>query len=157
MEDSFLKYLHKEDVILNLRAKNKRNAVAILLDRLIDTGKVEKNDKKEVLKAIMRREEMGSTAIGGNIALPHARLNRIKDIVICIAISKDGIDFDSLDEEDVNIIVLLLSNQKKAGLHLKALAYLAKILRDKSFVQRLKEAKQESEVISFMIRQNEIQ
>jgi len=156
MTNGLLRYIDKEDIIINLKAKNKKSAVSTMLDCLVNTKRIAKNDKKAILKVIMQREDMGSTAIGGNIALPHARLDCIKDIVSCIAISKEGIDFDSLDEEPVYIIVLLLSNQKEAGLHLKTLAYLAKILRDKSFVRKLEAAKEKSEVISLIDRQSRI-
>ena len=114
-----------------------------------------KEDKKEISKAIFQREEMGSTAIGNHIAFPHARTNSVKDIIICVGISKEGIDFDSLDQEPVNIVALLLSNQKEAGLHLKMLAFLARMLRDKYLVQRLKSAKTEEEVIGLLDKQQQ--
>jgi len=156
MSNGFLEYMREEDVIINLKARNKKNAISIMLDCLVNTKRISKNDKKSILKVIMQREDMGSTAIGGNIALPHARLDCVKDIVSCIAISKEGIDFDSLDEEPVRIIVLLLSNQKEAGSHLKTLAYLAKMLRDKSFVRKLELAKEKGEVISLITMQSRI-
>ena len=153
MDDRFLRYLHEGNVILNLKARGKKNIISILLDYLIKIGKIGKDDKKNILKAIIQREEMGSTAIGGCIALPHVRLDSIKDIIICIAISPAGIDFNSLDDESVNVIVLLLSNQKKAGMHLKTLACLAKILKDKFFIQKLKESINKREVISLIKEQ----
>ncbi|OPX30760.1 MAG: hypothetical protein B1H08_00785 [Candidatus Omnitrophica bacterium 4484_171] len=148
--------MNEEDIIINLKARNKKNAISVMLNCLVNTKRIGKNDKRLILKVIMQREDMGSTAIGGNIALPHARLDCVKDIVSCIAISREGIDFDSLDEEPVHIIVLLLSNQKEAGLHLKTLAYLAKMLRDKSFVRKLEAAKEKSEVISLIARQSNV-
>jgi mannitol/fructose-specific phosphotransferase system IIA component (Ntr-type) len=99
---------------------------------------------------------MGSTAIGGYIALPHARVNSVKDVVISLAISAQGLEFDSLDQEPVNIIALLLSNQKEAGLHLKMLAFLARMLRDKYFVQQLKNAKDAQEVLNLVTRQQQL-
>ena len=98
---------------------------------------------------------MGSTAIGNNIAFPHARLTSVKSIIICIAISKEGVEFDSLDQEPVNIIALLLSNQKEAGLHLKMLAFLARVLRDKYLVQRLKSIKEEKDVLVLLNKQQQ--
>ncbi len=156
MISGLLKYMNEEDIIINLKARNKKNAISVMLNCLVNTKRIGKNDKRLILKVIMQREDMGSTAIGGNIALPHARLDCVKDIVSCIAISREGIDFDSLDEEPVHIIVLLLSNQKEAGLHLKTLAYLAKMLRDKSFVRKLEAAKEKSEVISLIARQSNV-
>lgn len=156
MEMDLLKYLKEDGVILNLKAKGKRNIIGAILDYLVKMQKIDKKDKKEIFKVIIQREEMGSTAIGGYIALPHARLDCIKCMTICIAISKEGVNFDSLDEEPVNIIVLLLSNQKEAGFHLKTLAFLAKLLKDKYFVQQLKEAKDKEGVFSLIERQQKI-
>ncbi|GAG46790.1 unnamed protein product, partial [marine sediment metagenome] len=75
--------------------------------------------------------------------------------IICIGISKEGIDFDSLDQEPVNVIVLLLSSQKEAGLHLKMLAFLARMLHDKYLIQRLKNAKDEEEVLALLNKQQQ--
>ena len=156
MINGFLGHIDERDIIINLKSKNKKNAISVMLDCLVNAKRISKNDKKTILKVIMQREDMGSTAIGGSIALPHARLDCVKGIVPCIAISKEGIDFDSLDGESVHIIVLLLSNRKEAGLHLKTLAYLAKMLRDKSFVRQLEAAKERSEIISLIARQSRI-
>lgn len=152
---NILDYLNKECIILGLKQKNKKNTILSIIDHLVEKKKITKEDKKEISKAIFQREEMGSTAIGNHIAFPHARTNSVKDIIICVGISKEGIDFDSLDQEPVNIVALLLSNQKEAGLHLKMLAFLARMLRDKYLVQRLKAVKTEEEVIGLLDKQQQ--
>lgn len=146
-------YLDKKNVILGVKGKNKRTILSTLLDCLISAGKIDKIHKKEILKALVQREEMGSTAIGGSIALPHVRLDCIKKLIIGVAVSYEGVDFDSLDEEPVCILVMLLSNKKEAGLHLKMLALLARVLKDKYFIEQLKSAKTEEEIMSFIQRQ----
>ena len=156
MDIDLLKYLSDQDVILDLKAKSKKDIIALILNHLVKVKRINKENKNEILKAIIQREEIGSTAIGGYVSLPHARLKCIKDIVLCVAIAKEGVDFESLDQEPVNVIILLLSNQNEAGLHLKTLAYLARLLRDKTFVQQLKNAKDESEVISLINKQQNV-
>jgi mannitol/fructose-specific phosphotransferase system IIA component (Ntr-type) len=153
MSLDLLQFLEEKNVVLTLRGRSKKNILSCLLDHLILKKKIAKIYKKEILKILLQREEMGSTAIGGGIALPHARLECVKDIVVCVGVSSEGIDFDSLDGEPVYIVVLLLSNQKEAGLHLKMLAYLARILRDKYFVQQIREAKCGGEIISLLKKQ----
>lgn len=150
-----LNYLDKNCVLLGLKRKSKKNTILTLLDCLVEKKKISKKDKKEVFKSILQREEMGSTAIGNHIAFPHARTNLVKDIVICVGISKEGIDFDSLDQEPVNIVALLLSNQKEAGLHLKMLAFLARMLRDKYLVQGLKNSKNGDSVLALLDKQQQ--
>jgi len=150
MDVDILDYLDKSNIVLNLKPKSKRNIVSGMIDHLIQNKKIPKTDKKEIVKAVIQREGMGSTAIGNYIALPHARLDLIKGIIVCIGISKEGVDFDSLDQEPVNIIALLLSNQQEAGAHLKVLAFLARLLRDKYLIQRLKNAKDEEEILGLL-------
>ena len=152
---NILDYIKKDSVIFGLKAKNKKAVFTAMLDALITAKQIAPKDKTSILKTLLKREEMGSTAIGGRIAFPHARIDVVKDVVLCIAISPAGIDFDSLDQEPVNVISLLLSNQGDAGLHLKMLAFLARMLRDKYFVQQLKDAKAHAEVFALLNKQQE--
>jgi len=151
-----LDYLDKDSIILDFKQKNKKAALSAILDHIVLKKKLKKESKKDILKIILQREEIGSTAIGGYIALPHARIDSIKDVMLCLCIASEGLDFDSLDQEPVNIIALLLSNQKEAGLHLKMLAFLARMLRDKYFVQQLKAAKTEEEVLALVSKQQQV-
>ena len=153
MDINLLNYLNEDCVLLGLKPKNKRNALSAILDHLIGHDKIKKDDKKGIFKALLQREEMGSTAIGGHIALPHARLDLVKEIIVCLVVLEEGVDFDSLDEEPVNVIILLLSNQKEAGLHLKMLAFLARLLRDRYFLQQLKSARDKKEVLDLINKQ----
>jgi len=148
-----LGYLDKDSIVLGVKSKSKKDVISFLLDHLIQKNRLPKESKKEILKTIIQREKLGSTAIGSHIAFPHARVKPVKNIIICLGVSKEGVDFNSLDQEPVNIVVLLLSNQKEAGLHLKMLAFLAKMLRDKYLVQRLKSAKSEKEVLALLDKQ----
>jgi len=156
MDINILDYLDKDSIIVGLKQKTKKKILAAILEHLIAKKKINKDDEKEILKNLVQRESMGSTAIGGYIALPHARITSVKNIVICFVVSKEGVEFDSLDQEPVNIIALLLSNQKEAGLHLKMLAFLARMLRDKYFVQQLKNATSSEDVLALINKQQQI-
>lgn len=155
MDINILDYLDKDSVIIELKQKNKKSILTAFIDHLIQKKKIPKNSKNEVIKALIQREEMGSTAIGGNIALPHARVTFVKDILICVGISSKGVNFDSLDQEPVNIIMLLISHQKEAGLHLKMLAFLARVLRDKYFVQQLKNVETSEDALVLINKQQQ--
>jgi mannitol/fructose-specific phosphotransferase system IIA component (Ntr-type) len=155
MDINILDYIKKDSVVFGLKAKNKKAVFTIMLDALIAAKQIASKDKTSILKTLIKREEMGSTAIGGRIAFPHARISMVKDLVLCVAISSEGVDFDSLDQEPVNVISLLLSNQKEAGLHLKMLAFLARMLRDKYFMQQLRDAKAHTEVFALLNKQQQ--
>ena len=148
-------YLEQDCIILDLKQKNKKGTLTAIIDHLVQKNKIAGKDKKDILRAIVQREEMGSTAIGNHIAFPHARVNSVKNVIICVGISKKGVDFDSLDQEPVNIVALLLSSQKEAGLHLKTLAFLARMLRDKYLVQKLKEADSAEKVMELLKKQQQ--
>jgi fructose-specific phosphotransferase system IIA component len=156
MDINILDHLDKSSIVLTLKQKGKKSIISTLLDHLVQENKINKDKKKEILKVILQREEMGSTAIGGYIALPHARIDSVENVLICFAVSKEGVNFDSLDQEPVHIIALLISNQKEAGLHLKMLAFLARMLRDKHFIQQLKNAGNEEEVLALINKQQQI-
>ena len=155
MDLNILNYLDNDSIVLGVKQKSKKNTLSFILDHLVQKKKINGKNKQEILKKLIQREEMGPTAIGGYIAFPHARLECIKHIVIAISISVEGVDFNSLDEEPVNIIALLLSNQKEAGAHLKMLAFLARMLRDKYFIQQLKKVKTEEEALVLLSKQQE--
>jgi len=155
MDINILDYIKKDSVVFGLKAKNKKAVFTIMLDALVAAKQIASKDKNSILKTLSKREEMGSTAIGGRIAFPHARIGVVKDIVLCIALSSGGINFDSLDQEPVNVIVLLLSNQKEAGLHLKMLAFLARMFRDKYFVQQLRDVETHTEVLALLNKQQQ--
>ena len=156
MQIDLLNYLKAEHVLLNVRGKNKKAILTCLVDHLIAQGKIDKKTRKDILKVLTQREDMGSTAIGGGIALPHARVGSVKDILVCVGITQEGIDFGALDDEPVYILVLLLSNQKEAGLHLKMLALLARLLRDKLFVQKMRHVSGGEELIGLIKKQQTI-
>ena len=88
----------------------------------------------------MEREKLGSTGIGQGVAIPHAKSTSLKDVVAALGVSKKGIQFDALDGEPVYIIFLLMAPVDSAGLHLKVLARISRLLKDKFFRQSIREA-----------------
>lgn len=153
MKIDIRKYIDEDNIIIDNKVRNKKNVLSFIIDTLIERGKMNKEDKKKILKALIEREKMGSTGIGGGIALPHVRSQDISDMILCVYVSSVGVDFNSLDQEPVYIILLLISPQEKAGVHLKMLALLARMLRDRYFVQRVREAKDTKEIVDVFLRQ----
>ncbi len=150
-----LDFLNEKDIIVGLHSTGKKDSITELIDRLINNGRIKKKDKSRIIKALMDREELGSTGIGQGIAIPHAKSNSVKNIVCAFGNSKKGIAFDSLDGEPVYIIFLLLAEQDSSGVHLKALAKISRLLKDKFFRQGLKQAESSEEIIN-TIRKEDI-
>jgi PTS system fructose-specific IIA component/PTS system nitrogen regulatory IIA component len=95
---------------------------------------------EDIVKAILKRELLGSTGIGRGVAIPHAKHTTIDRLIGTVAISKKGVPFDSLDGEPVYVFVMLISPQDRPGDHLRALENVSRSLRDDSFVKALRQA-----------------
>ncbi|MDD5634370.1 MAG: PTS sugar transporter subunit IIA, partial [Candidatus Omnitrophica bacterium] len=121
-----------------------------LIDLLIGSGGVKKNDKKEMLKKLKEREMLGSTGIGKGVAIPHAKCPKVKEMVAAFGISKSGVDFKSLDGEPTFIFFLLIAPGETPGPHLKALARISRLLDDKFVRDRLKNGKNSQEILKII-------
>lgn len=143
-----LDFLSVEAIKMTLESKTKKDVIKELVDQLVKTGKV--SDKKKMVQTLMEREELGSTGIGQGIAIPHGKSDTVSDLAAAFGISPDGIAFDSLDGEPVNIFFLLVAPEGAAGAHLKALARISSLLKDKYFRKSLLAAKKPEEVIKII-------
>lgn len=131
----FSDYLKPPQVIFSLKAKDKVQAIEEILDVLIKQ-KLVKN-KKLLLTRIIDRERLESTAIGHNVALPHARVDTGGDLAVGVGRSKNGIDFDAIDNKKVHIIILIIWNPSIPGLFNHLFAGLAQYLSKPGFRNRL--------------------
>jgi PTS system nitrogen regulatory IIA component len=112
--------LTKDTVSLHLKGTTKQEIIEELLDILVAAGKIE--DRKAAADAIMDREKKMSTGMKHGIAIPHGKSASVKDLVACIGVSDNPIDFDSLDKEPCRIFIMTLSPLEKTGPHLQFLA-----------------------------------
>lgn len=137
-------------IVSELQATTKEESIAELVAALAAAGKVAGADSEKLSAALMTREQLGSTGIGQGLAVPHAKHENVTDLVAAFGRSRKGIEFDSLDGEPVYLVFLLLSNKEASGLHLEALAYITKLLRDDVFCRFLKEAKDQAEIVELL-------
>jgi len=141
-------FLSKKAVTVDLKATDKKGIIKELVD-LISNVNVIKN-KDQLIKALMVREALGSTGIGQNIGIPHAKSNSVEKLTAAFGVSRSGVNFDSLDGEPAQIFFLLVAPEDSAGPHLKALASISRILKDKYVREALKNARSEKEVLAIM-------
>ncbi|MBE0478629.1 PTS sugar transporter subunit IIA [Candidatus Aerophobetes bacterium] len=134
-----------------LESRTKQEVINELVVLLEKTGKV--TDREEFLRVIKEREELGSTGIGYNIAIPHARSKAIKSLVGAFGISKKGIDFDALDKEPVHLFFLLGASQDASGEYLRALALISRFLRRRKVRQDLMKAQTVDDVMQIIRRE----
>ncbi len=126
--------LNKDSIIANLTANNKQGVIKELAAAISETTNA---SDQQIATVLMEREELGSTGIGGGIAIPHGKLNLVENIIIGFGLSKIGIEYDSLDNKPVHIFFLLLTPDNSTGGHLKVLAQISKLLKMDEFKNRL--------------------
>jgi len=146
-------FLKEDCIVINMKSREKKGALSELL-KLLETNNYIK-DSNEILEAILEREKLGSTGIGQGIAVPHTKTDQIENLVGAVGISNSGISFDSLDGEPVNVIFLIIAPTKSIGLHLKALAKIARLLKNRTFRNALRNAKTPSEVLQIIKEDDE--
>ena len=147
--------LKPEVVILNLEARNKEEVIEKMLEILIKARKLDKKNKTKLRKALLAREALGSTGIGQGVGIPHAKDDSLKKMVACCAISPQGVNFDALDGEPVHIFFMLLAPKNAAGEHLKALARISRLVKDRFFRSSLLHSKSPENLIETIKREEE--
>ena len=148
-------FLSKKAILIDIKSTSKEDVIKEMVDFLIEAGDVEKRNRNKLIDALMSREALGSTAIGQGIAIPHAKCDCVDKLVAAFGLSKKGVDFDSLDGELAHIFFLLVAPQDSAGPHLKALARISRLLKDKYFRDTLRTCMDEKSVIKVITQEDE--
>ncbi len=146
-------FLKQDCILVNLKGKEKKDVLAELLE-LLQKNKYIK-DGEDILETVLEREKLGSTGIGQGIAVPHAKTDQLENLVGAVGISHNGISFDSLDGEPVNIVFLILAPSKSIGEHLQALAKIARLLKNRTFRNALRNAKTPAEAMKIIKEDDE--
>ena len=131
----------REAIRTNLDAGEKQAVIRAMVTSLIETKRINEKDYESIVEAILKREELGSTGIGRGVAVPHTKHPSIDKLIGTVAISEEGVNFDSLDGEKVHLLFLLVSPPDRPGDHLRALENISRQLRNESFCKFLKQSK----------------
>lgn len=148
-------FLSKKAITMDIKSTKKEDVVRELVESLISAGEIEKRHRNKLIDALMSRESLGSTAIGQGIAIPHAKSDCVQKLVAAFGLSKKGIDFDSLDGELAYIFFLLVAPQDSAGPHLKALARISRLLKDKYFRDTLRSCEDEKSILKVISQEDD--
>ena len=132
--------LTKEQIITDLRATNRWEAIDELINNLVTTGKIKPEHHEAISAVVKKRESSMSTGIGFGIGIPHASTDLIYEVVGSLGRSKNGVSFDALDNQPVNLVMLFLVPQGQFQKHLHTLANIAKLLHKADFRQALEQA-----------------
>jgi PTS system nitrogen regulatory IIA component len=146
-----LDILDKECIIAELRSRTKREVLEELTGALLNFKA--NLDKEALVEILLERERLGSTGIGDGIAIPHGKVQDLDELVLSFGRSTQGIEFDSMDGRPTHLFFLLIAPENSAGIHLRALAKISRLLKSSQFRQRLLEAGTEEEL--FQVIQEE--
>lgn len=142
----FADFVSRDAIRAQLTATDKEGAIREMVRALLDAGKIDANELESIVKAILKREELGSTGIGRGVAVPHTKHPSVDRLVGTVAVSRQGVDFASLDGETVQLFFLLISPPDRPGDHLRALENISRQLRDDTFCRFLKQAKNAEDI-----------
>src|SRR2546422_63505 len=132
--------LNKEQIITDLHAANRWEAIDELINNLVANGKIKPEHHDAIAAVVKKRESSMSTGIGFGIGIPHASTDLIYEVIGSLGRSRKGVNFDALDNQPVNLVVLFLVPQGQFQKHLHTLAKIAKLLHKKEFRQALEAA-----------------
>ncbi len=136
----FADFICHDAIIPNLQSETKEAVILEMVGSLVAANRIAEDDRDSIIAAIMEREELGSTGIGRGVAVPHTKHSSVEKPVGTVAVSKTGVDFDSLDGEKVMLLFLLVSPPDRPSDHLRALENVSRQLRDDTFCRFLKQS-----------------
>jgi PTS system fructose-specific IIA component/PTS system nitrogen regulatory IIA component len=142
----FSDFVATDAIRSHVDAHSKEGVIREMAQSLVDAGSIAAGDLDSIVKAIMKREDLGSTGIGRGVAVPHTKHPSVTKLVGTVAVSHAGVDFESLDGEPVQLFFLLVSPPDRPGDHLRALENISRQLRDDAFCKHLKQAKGPAEI-----------
>jgi nitrogen PTS system EIIA component len=142
-----LEVLDKEAILMDLQSKDK---IGILNEMVAPVARITGIDHKEIVRVLMERERLGSTGIGGGIGIPHGKLRNLEKLVLGFGLSRQGVDFESMDGYPTHLFFLLITPEHATDLHLKLLARVSRLLKKEPLKQMLMKATSADEIIAII-------
>jgi fructose-specific phosphotransferase system IIA component len=137
--------LNEQVVRTNLPGTSKNDIINAIIDLAASQDRV--LDKEKVREAIFEREKIMSTGVGAGFAIPHAKSDAVSDIVAAFAVTAQPIDYQSLDDQPVRIVFLLVGRENMVGPHIKLLSRISRLMNNEDFRKRLLEAATPADVL----------
>ncbi len=147
-----LDFINKKLIVLSLQAKGKKETLEELAALLAGQRIIPNREK--LVSVLMERESLGSTGVGNGIAIPHAKTDLVKKIIIAFAKSDKGIDFDSLDKKPVYLVFLIIAPEDAHETYLRVLARISRLLHEEKIRKELRAAQSPRQIIN-LIRKEE--
>lgn len=147
---NYLNLFKEKNIVLNLKATDKRSGIEEMVDFAIAADLLAKTKKKAVIEALMAREKLGSTGLGRGVAIPHVKIEGFSGDLALMARSSSGVEFNSIDGEAVYILFLIVSPAKDAEKHLSILQWISGLARNQDFNNFIRGASDEKEIVGIL-------
>ena len=147
-----LDVLKKEAININLTARDKKGVLDELAAPVASAAGATKD---QLVKVLMERERLGSTGIGGGIGIPHGKLKNLESLLLGFGLSRQGVNFESMDGRPTHIFFLLLTPEDSAGIHLKLLARISRMLKNDDFKDRLIHSQTSDDIVAAISEEDE--
>ena len=147
----FKEFICFESAISQLQSNNRDGAIEELVSSLKKNGKLEKENSKNIIKAIVKRENEASTGLGKGVAIPHVKHKAVKEIVATIGLSEEGLDFFALDKMPVHSVILMISPIDDPDKHLQAMENIFKHLQVEKFRKFLRQCRTPEQIKDLFI------
>lgn len=148
-------FLDERAVSVDVKSHTKEEVIRELVELLVRAGSVKDKDVQKLVQILLKRESLGSTGIGQGVAIPHGKSDFATKLIAAFGVSHAGVNFESLDGEPVHLFFLLVAPEDSAGPHLKALARISRLLKDKHFRDSLRAAKDEKTLVKIIRDEDE--
>ncbi|MFO0428336.1 MAG: PTS sugar transporter subunit IIA [Planctomyces sp.] len=148
-------FVVREAIVPSLKSTTKEEVIREMVGSLRNQGAIRATEEDAVVAAILKREELGSTGIGNGVAVPHTKHSSVEKLSAAVAISRTGVDFASLDGEDVFILFLLVSPPDRPGDHLRGLENISRHLRSQDFCNFLRQSRTEADIWDLLLEADE--
>ena len=152
---NIMEFLDERAVSTDVKSQAKEDIIRELVELLVNAGSIKEKDTGRLVQILLKRESLGSTGIGQGVAIPHGKADFVTKLVAAFGVSRGGVNFDSLDGERVHLFFLLVAPEDSAGPHLKALARISRLLKDKHFRDGLRNAKDEKTLVRIIREEDE--
>lgn len=151
----FRDYVCFEALIPELRADSRDGVIAELVSLLDKAGKLKRGKSKEIIRAVIKRENEASTGMGKGVAVPHVKHKVVKDVVAAIGLTSGGIDFSALDKQPVYSIILLISPVDDPDKHLQAMEHVFENLQHEKFRKFLRQCRSSEQIKDLLMEVDE--
>ena len=137
-------FLSEETIMMNYDSKSQKNALEIISKKM---SALSSTNADEIFEKLYEREKLGTTAFGNGFAIPHARVKGIEEAKVIVLKLNNGIDFNSVDDSKVDVIISLLAPDDENDLHIELLSYIAKLLDSQIIREKIRSAESASDII----------